>query len=228
MGYEAVVFDLFGTLVDELKEDVFRRVLKDTADALGVRFEDFGREWGASSIERQTGRLGDITENLSEVCRRAGVVPSEDGLQRALAIRREMFGGGLVPKRGAEATLRQVKSLGLSTALVSMCGPDTPEMWNASPLARWIDVIVFSSETGLRKPDPEIYLLACEGLGVNPPACLYVGDGAYGELTGAAAVGMSPVLIRDPDEPDGRVVRPEAERWAGPRVSTLTELLDLL
>ena len=50
---------------------------------------------------------------------------------------------------------------------------------------------VFSSEVGLRKPGyPAIYLAASEGLGVSPQACLYCGDGAYGELTGAATVGM--------------------------------------
>ena len=63
-------------------------------------------------------------------------------------------------------------------ALISMCAPDTPELWRAGPLAGYVDVEVFSSEVGLRKPQPEIYLLECERLGVEPGACLYVGDGA--------------------------------------------------
>ena len=50
-------------------------------------------------------------------------------------------------------------------------------------------------------------------LGIAPQGCLYVGDGAYGELSGAEAVGMHPVLIRDPDEQE-EMLRPEAEEWA--------------
>jgi len=44
-----------------------------------------------------------------------------------------------------------------------------------------------------------MYRLACTGLAVTPAECLYVGDGGSGELTGAAAVGMRPVLLADDD-----------------------------
>jgi hypothetical protein len=62
---------------------------------------------------------------------------------------------------------------------------------------------------------------------VSPAACLYVGDGAYGEPTGAAAVGMYPVLIRDPDEQE-EMLRPEAEEWTGPTIGSLLEVPGLL
>jgi putative hydrolase of the HAD superfamily len=92
-----------------------------------------------------------------------------------------------------------------------------------------MDVLVFSSESGLRKPHPEIYLKATGELGVDPAKCLYVGDGAYNELTGAASVGMDPVLIRYSNEPDDSVLRPEAEQnWPGKRISSIPEVLDLL
>jgi seryl-tRNA synthetase len=41
----------------------------------------------------------------------------------------------------------------------------------------------------------------------------YVGDGAYGELSGATAVGMTAVLIRDPADAAVEALRPEAEDW---------------
>jgi FMN phosphatase YigB (HAD superfamily) len=62
-------------------------------------------------------------------------------------------------------------------------------------------------------------------LGVEPPACLYVGDGAYAELTGASALGMRAVLVRD-DDVEG--LRPEAEDWRGERIDHLEEVLGLL
>jgi putative hydrolase of the HAD superfamily len=106
---------------------------------------------------------------------------------------------------------------------------DTPERWRASELAPLVDVAIFSSETGLRKPDPEIYQAATNRLGVDPECCLYCGDGAYAELSGAVAVGMTAVLIQPPDLDVAEALTPEAEEdWRGPVVGHLLELLDLL
>ena len=116
----------------------------------------------------------------------------------------------------------------MPTALVSMCASDTPPLWRASPLGGMVDVEVFSCEVGLRKPEPEIYLAACERLGVEPTRCFYIGDGAYAELTGASAVGMHAVLIRDPEEVYGEALRPEAEPWTGPRIDDLREISALV
>jgi beta-phosphoglucomutase-like phosphatase (HAD superfamily) len=92
-----------------------------------------------------------------------------------------------------------------------------------------IDAAIFSSETGLRKPDPAIYLAATEALGVEPGRCLYCGDGAYGELTGATAVGMTAVLIRPPDLDVEEALTPEPEEdWRGLTIGDLRELLGLL
>jgi putative hydrolase of the HAD superfamily len=107
-----------------------------------------------------------------------------------------------------------------------MCAPDTPAMWRASPLGGLVDVEVFSSEVALRKPDAAIYRYATDRLGVSPEACLYCGDGAYGELTGASAVGMRAYLIRPPDLNVAESLTPEpAEDWQGPGVADLRELL---
>jgi putative hydrolase of the HAD superfamily len=94
-----------------------------------------------------------------------------------------------------------------------MCAPDTPALWRSSPFATLLDVEVFSCEVGLRKPEPEIYLKACELLDVEASRCFYVGDGAYAELSGATAVGMTAVLIHDPADADIVPLRPEAEDW---------------
>jgi putative hydrolase of the HAD superfamily len=108
-----------------------------------------------------------------------------------------------------------------------MCAPDAPAMWRASPLGGTVDVELFSCDVGLRKPDPEIYLLATERLGVAPQTCLYVGDGSYRELSGATAVGMRPVLIRDPAE-EAEMLRPEVEEWEGTTIDDLRRIPALL
>jgi epoxide hydrolase-like predicted phosphatase len=57
------------------------------------------------------------------------------------------------------------------------------------------DAWVVSSDVGLRKPDPAIYELAAERLGLPPAACVYVDD-IGGNLKPAAALGMAAVLHR--------------------------------
>jgi len=224
----AVVFDLFGTLVREFHHEEWDRWFRATAEALGADEAAFRAAWRATSVERQTGGLGDIEGNLRAICAGIGARPSGEAMVRALEVRRRFYDEAWEPMPGAEETLRAVRGRGLRTALVSMCAPDTPPRWRASALARWIDVEVFSCEVGLRKPDPAIYRLACERLEVPPPACLYVGDGSYGELTGARAVGMRVVRLRDPAEREGEFYRPEEEPWQGPTIGALPELIPLL
>ena len=43
------------------------------------------------------------------------------------------------------------------------------------------------------KPEPEIFTLACERTEVVPDEVIFVGDGGFDELAGAAAVGMVPI-----------------------------------
>ena len=223
----AVVFDLFGTLVYEFPRADWDDWLATAAAVLEADPDAFGAAWSATGIERQTGRLGDVEENLRTVAARAGAWPTDAQITEALEARAELYRRWFVPRPGAEEVLARLRADGLPLALVSMCAPDTPAMWRASPLGGSVDVEVFSCETGLRKPHPEIYLRATAELGVPPEACLYVGDGAYGELSGAAAVGMHPVLIRDPDEQE-EMLRPEAEEWTGRTIGSLLEVPGLL
>ena len=65
----------------------------------------------------------------------------------------------------------------------------------ATLLEELFDAWVISSEVGLRKPDPAIYELAAERLGLPPEACVYVDD-LPGNLKPARALGMATVLHR--------------------------------
>ena len=224
---EAVVFDLFGTLVYEFPRADWDAWIETSAAVLEADADAFRAAWEATAVERQTGRLGDIEENLRTVSARAGVWPTDGQLAEVLEGRAAMYRTWFVPRPGAEEVLARLRAERYPLALVSMCAPDTPAIWRASPLAGAVDVEVFSSEVALRKPDPEIYLLASSRLGVAPEACLYVGDGSYRELSGAAAVGMQPVLIRDPLE-EAEMLRPEADEWDGPAIDDLLRIPELV
>jgi putative hydrolase of the HAD superfamily len=63
----------------------------------------------------------------------------------------------------------------------------------AAVLARFEHVIE-SSKAGVRKPDPRIYLMMCEALGVAPEACVYLDDLGI-NCKPAAALGMAAIKV---------------------------------
>lgn len=225
MSFSAVVFDLYGTLVHEFPRTEFYAAVDRMGEELGLDPVAFSGAWSESSMLRQTGQHPTVEANLEAICSALGIPATAEAIERAMTVRREVYGKYFLARDGAPEILRDVKALGLPIGLISMCAPDTPDLWRALDMSRFVDVEIFSSEVGLRKPEPEIYLLACERLGVAPSGCLYVGDGAYGEMSGAAAVGMTPVLIRDPTEIAAEVLRPESEEWDGARIGHLSEVL---
>ena len=65
---------------------------------------------------------------------------------------------------------------------------------------------------------------------VEPSKCLYVGDGGDNELAAADEIGMVPVLIRASHEDGADALRPndEIKDFAGPKISSLKEVLNLV
>jgi putative hydrolase of the HAD superfamily len=61
------------------------------------------------------------------------------------------------------------------------------------------DVIIESSKTGLRKPNPKVYLMMCERLGVSPRACVYLDDLGI-NCKSAAQLGMAAIKVVTEDQ----------------------------
>jgi putative hydrolase of the HAD superfamily len=228
--FDAAIFDLYGTLVPEISRAEFEGTVRAIAAHLALEHEAFLDAWSATAHERQTGTYADgLVGNVRAIAVSLGAdAPAEEEIEAALSSRRAMYAHRFHPRAGALETLRELKERGYPIGLISMCAPDTPSMWRAGPLAPFVDVEVFSSETGLRKPDAEIYRLACTLLQVHPDRVLYCGDGSYGELSGAERVGMTAIEIREEGVDRSGQLRPEAEEWAGAAVSDLRELLPML
>ena len=73
-------------------------------------------------------------------------------------------------------------------------------------LAPLLGASVFSSEVGVRKPDPRIFREALARLGAEPADTVFVGDRVVDDVGGAHAVGMRTILTRQfrhEDDPDG-------------------------
>ena len=56
------------------------------------------------------------------------------------------------------------------------------------------DELIESSKIGIRKPDPRIYMMMCEKLGLTPEACVYLDD-LGGNLKPARAMGMTTIKV---------------------------------
>ncbi|MEJ0044707.1 MAG: HAD-IA family hydrolase [Rhizomicrobium sp.] len=64
----------------------------------------------------------------------------------------------------------------------------------AREIMELFDVVIESAKIGIRKPDPRIYALMCERLGVEPPACVFLDD-LGGNLKPARAMGMTTIKV---------------------------------
>ncbi|MFF4486151.1 HAD-IA family hydrolase [Streptomyces sp. NPDC001544] len=214
-GPRAVLFDLWKTLVP-LPEELKRRTFEATAEALGQRPEDLADVWKRTRDVRETRPFAAYLDRLRDQV--AGTW-SPAQAERAAATRRLLHGQAFAaPLPGAVEAVTTARRLGLRTALVSNCTSDVREMVRDSPFAGLFDELVLSAEAGVMKPDPELFLAAADRLGVPPSACVFVGDGTDGELSGAAAAGMTAVLVECG----------EPRSWTGPRIAALPDLTDLV
>ena len=207
----AVIFDLWDTLV-EYPAAESAKLTNRLAELVGMDAEEFGRLWRESYRASQTGPLADVYRSLG--------VP-EDHVDSHVEARHAFARRALRLRHGAAMTLAALRRRGIKLAVLSVCSEDVPAAWPDTDLAGLFDVETFSSECGLMKPDPEIYLHTARGLGVAPQDCLFVGDGANDELAGAGRVGMTPVLFL----PEGATPHwPEVREWTGLRVSSIQEV----
>ena len=107
-GIEAVVFDLFGTLVFEFPRADWDAWLETSAAVLEADIDAFRAGWEATAIERQTGRLGDIEACLRTVAARAGAWPTDAQIAEALEERAAMYRTWFVPRPRRRGGARSV------------------------------------------------------------------------------------------------------------------------
>ncbi len=216
----AIVFDLWDTLVDWPVE-ASRRLRLGWAERLGVSPERLDELWYAGDMYRRR-ETGPLLPVVRELCEAAGAsVDPLELVESRLELTRSVFSAN----GGVLDTLAELRRRGVAIGLISNCTQDVAVVWPGTSLAATVDCAIFSAVAGCMKPDAEIYELVCAGLGVQADACLFVGDGANGELDGAARVGMTPALL---ERSHGPHPWDAVRDWSGLRLRRIPDVLALV
>jgi putative hydrolase of the HAD superfamily len=201
---DAITVDAMGTLV-ELVDPVPR--LAEALAARGVdRSSDVVRAAFAAEVAYYVPRAheGRDEESLAELGRACTAVFLEHArAPLAAADFAPAFVGSLAfrPLPGAVEALVLLRSAGLALACVSNWDVSLGAQLDRAGVADLFAAVVSSADAGAAKPDPAVFRLALERLGVEPARALHVGDGEA-DREGAAAAGLA-------FEPDPLATLPE-------------------
>ena len=228
MPYKAIIFDLYGTLVGNYSRQAYDQTQKQMAEILNVPYPKFWQTMGETFKDRTLGSNRSFEDNIVEVCRRLNAKVNKTQIEQTVALNYEFTRNSIIPEPEVLGALDLLKRTAFHIGLITNCNANVPLLFPESPLAQYIDVPVFSCEERLKKPSHRIYEIASERLKLQPQECIYVGDGSGEELTGAAAVGMLPILKRadltDVYDPH----RPEVENWQGIAIDEIAELCNIV
>jgi epoxide hydrolase-like predicted phosphatase len=196
-GIEAVLFDFAGVLTG----DPFGALVR-YAKASGIDAADFAKiavgrgDYGAGDhpwhrLERGEIDLVDFDRAADEMARSLGYggfppLPVDSILAGALEVRQEML-----------ELLGELRAEGVRTAILTN---NVKALGAWRELADWdalVDVVIDSCEVGMRKPEARIFLHTCAALGVAPAHALFLDD-MQTNIDGAAAVGLTGILVSDP------------------------------
>jgi putative hydrolase of the HAD superfamily len=171
------VFDSFRAFCrgEGLDPDAVRRLFRDEPEALRlVRAIETGSLSEDEFVERFGGLLG--------VERRAGLV--------------ERMFGHIRPDETMVEAVRRARTHGIRTGLIS--NSMGVGRYDRSAFPELFDGVVISGEEGMHKPQPGIFRLGAERVGLRPEECVFVDD-LRENCQGAEAVGMTAVLHRGAD-----------------------------
>jgi putative hydrolase of the HAD superfamily len=190
----AVLFDLFHTLVRVPSAESIGET--PVPELLGVPADEWYRRFYDEDVSgRCIGRV-EACDAMRRVTHSMDPAVPEERIRAAVESRRRCFGIGLVEiEPETLSALDRLRAAGVRIGLVSDAAADDVETWAQSPLRSRFDVVVFSYEVGVRKPDRRIFEFALDALAVAARDAIFVGDGGSDEHRGARAVGLRTVFV---------------------------------
>lgn len=219
--YEAIVFDVGGTLVNTVS-DPNRLALEAIAHLGTVSVADFATSIRRVVDEWRAGNYLPEVEDLSETWvnhfGRALTLAGFNGdVHSAARIMEDVFlTEGLELFPDVVEVLSRLAEQGWKLAIVSNWPATLEATLRQMDVHKYFPVIVASGTVGYAKPHPQIFRIAADRLGVQPQQALYIGDSIEHDVLGARAAGMDALLL-------DRHGRHEGHQ---PRLQSLLQLLE--
>lgn len=189
----AVIFDMDGTLIDTEK---YYRIFWPKAlaefgyhmtDEQALSMRSLGRPFAPARLRQWFGEELDY-----DAVRQRRKDMMEECLDRE----------GIRRKPGALELVQRLKADGITTAVATATDPErTAKYLRLTGLEGYFDRLISATQVKKGKPSPDIYLYACEQLGLKPEECLAVEDSPNGVLS-AYRAGCKVVMVPDQTEAD--------------------------
>ncbi len=200
-GLRAVLLDAGGTLIHmpTSREEILQRLCRDLG--LSITLEQAAAASLASEryyVRNYLGYDGDQGEFWrryhGEALMHLGI---EDPTGEKAAYISYGFGAAELwsPFEDAPDVCSRLRSMGLSLGVVSNAPTSLTDWLARTGLLPLFDTVVISQAVGIEKPDPRIFQMALQRLGVPPEGALFVGDLYEVDVLGARAAGITGILI---------------------------------
>ena len=207
---QAVTFDCWSTLIYEVSQEQARaarlEALVQTARGLGAdtSTERAGEALRAAWLRHWAEWKEGVASGSPEIARWAleglGLRDGEATEKLARAFGEASLGEEIRPLEGARETLEELARRGIRRGLVCDTGFSpgrvVRQILDREGLLDLLEVVIFSDEAGVPKPNPRVFELALAPFAVDPGDAVHVGDIRRTDVAGARGFGMGSVRMR--------------------------------
>ncbi len=176
---KAVIFDLDGLLIDS--EPIAYGILQDMIKPYGgfITLDDYINNYLGRTVKFSVDKLT-AYYNMP--------LSSEENLKEYFKIEEKRIEKGIPLKKGGKELLIYLKEKGYKTIVASSSVRERAEkILKYHNISEYFDNLVFGYEVERGKPYPDIFIKACEKLGVEPNEAIVLEDSGAGIEAGYAA-----------------------------------------
>ncbi len=197
MTVDAALIDLYDTLV----WSDWPRWQRALAGRLGVDVSALLMAFDETRPARSIGAFADHDGDIAALLGALTIEPTPDLVGAVRALEERELTNDIHLYADSLPAVQALHEHGVRTALVSNCSHNTRAVVERLGLEAAFDAVILSFEVGAQKPEPEIYRLALERLGITQPSRAVFVDDQADYCDGAAAIGMQTRLMLRPREP---------------------------